>query len=105
LGEGSCNISKREIMNKKDLPFLDEDVGDGWIIRRFSFDLPMDELRWHRDGEDRDILVIESDGWALQKDNGLPIELRKKESHSIRRGEWHRLLKGSGELVLKIRKL
>ena len=86
------------------LPFLDKKVDDDYIIRRFSFDLPSDELKWHRDGEDREILVLESNGWALQKDDRLPIELQKNESHSIARGEWHRLLKGSGELVLRIKK-
>lgn len=89
----------------KTLPFQEEGESDGWVIRRFSTEVSPEELRWHRDGEDREILVIESDGWALQKDNGLPQELLKSKSHSVRKGEWHRLLKGSGELVLRIKKL
>lgn len=87
------------------LPFQEVIESDGWIIRRFSAEINPEELRWHRDGEDREIQVVESDGWALQKDNALPQELRKNESHSVRKGEWHRLLRGSGELVLRIKKL
>ena len=89
----------------KTLPFQEEGESGGWIIRRFSAEVNPEELRWHRDGEDREIRVMESDGWALQKDNALPQELRKNESHSVRKGEWHRLLRGSGELVLRIKKL
>lgn len=87
------------------LPFQEVIESDGWVIRRFSAEVNSEELRWHRDGEDREIRVVESDGWALQKDNGLPIKLAKNENHSVRKGEWHRLLKGSGELVLRIKKL
>jgi hypothetical protein len=87
------------------LPFQEERESDGWVVRRFSAEINPEELRWHRDGEDREILIMESDGWALQKDNGLPQELLKGKSHSVRKGEWHRLLKGSGELVLRINKL
>ena len=87
------------------LPFEEVKDDDGWIIRRFSADVATEDLRWHRDGEDREIIAVESSGWALQKDNGLPQELLKSKSHSVRKGEWHRLLRGSGELVLRIKKL
>jgi quercetin dioxygenase-like cupin family protein len=87
------------------LPFKEEAEGDGWIIRRFSAGVPDEELTWHRDGEDRDIILVSGEGWEFQRDNMLPVLLKKGECHSIHRGEWHRLVKGSGEAVLRIKKL
>jgi hypothetical protein len=49
--------------------------------------------------------VVQSDGWKIQLDNSLPMNLEKEKCHSIRKGEWHRVIKGSGELILQIKKL
>ena len=87
------------------LPFKEETEGDGWVIRRFSAGVPDEELTWHRDGEDREIILVAGEGWSFQRDNSLPVLLKKGECHSIREGEWHRLIKGSGEAVLRIKKL
>jgi len=87
------------------LPFSEVEEGDGWVIRRFSAGVHDEELTWHRDGEDRDIILVSGEGWEFQRDNALPLILKKGECHSIRKGEWHRLIKGSGEAVLKIKKL
>ena len=87
------------------LPFKEEAEGDGWTIRRFSAGVPDEELTWHRDGEDREIILVAGEGWSFQRDNMLPVLLKKGECHSIRKGEWHRLIKGSGEAVLRIKKL
>jgi len=87
------------------LPFEEREEGDGWIIRRFSAGVPDEELTWHRDGEDREIILVAGEGWSFQRDNSLPVILKKGESHSIREGEWHRLIKGSGDALLRIKKL
>lgn len=87
------------------LPFNEVEEGDGWFIRRFSDGVYDEELTWHRDGEDREIILVSGDGWSFQRDNMLPALLKKGECHSIRKGEWHRLVKGSGELILRIKKL
>jgi len=86
------------------LPFKEREVGDGLVIRRFSASVPDEELTWHRDGEDREIVLVDGEGWSFQRDNSLPVLLKKGECHSIREGEWHRLIKGSGEAVLRIKK-
>lgn len=87
------------------LPFSEVEEGDGWFIRRFSGSVHDEELTWHRDGEDREIMLVSGDGWSFQSDNMLPVILKKEQYHSIRKGEWHRLIKGSGEAVLKVKKL
>ena len=86
------------------LPFEEGRESDGWVIRRFSASVVDEELTWHRDGEDREIILVEGEGWSFQRDNSLPVMLKKGEGHSIQKGEWHRLIKGSGDLLLKIKK-
>ena len=78
-------------------PYIDE--GD---IRIFSGLVDEMELIWHRDKYDREITVLEGEGWELQMDNKLPFELMKGKIYKIPAMEFHRLLKGKGDLVLKI---
>lgn len=90
---------------KASLPFVQTNSGDGWVIRRFASDVSPSALQWHRDGEDREVKVVQSDGWMLQKDNEIPVLLEKEKRHSILKGEWHRIIRGTGDLVLQIKKL
>ena len=71
-------------------------------IRTFSEDVDELELIWHRDKYDREITILEGEGWELQMDNKLPFELMKGKIYKIPAMEFHRLLKGKGDLVLKI---
>jgi len=86
-----------------DFPFNEEQVNENTFIRVFSQDIDSHELVWHRDREDRIIQSIEPSNWKFQFDNQLPIELNRtifipKETH-------HRLIKGSGELKIVLKKL
>ena len=58
---------------------------------------------WHRDKRTRDIEVVSGDGWHLQMDNKLPEELREGKTYRIPKMEYHRVIKGTNELVLKIK--
>jgi hypothetical protein len=60
------------------------------------------ELLWHRDNEDRTVEILEETDWQLQLDNQLPTSLKK--CIFIPRHEWHRVIKGTGTLKLKIHK-
>ena len=44
-------------------------------IRTFSKDVDPMDLIWHTDNEDRDIEVLEGEGWQFQRDNELPLVL------------------------------
>jgi len=81
----------------KDL--LEED----FILRKFSSDIDPIELMWHRDNEDRIIESIGVTDWKVQLDNTLPVLI--KGQIFIPRGVWHRAIKGTGNLKLKIYKL
>jgi len=71
-------------------------------LRTFSKDVDPLSLVWHSDKEDRTIVVIEGEGWSIQKDNQLPLELTEGDHIFIREGEVHRVHKGTTNLRIKI---
>ena len=79
-----------------------ESYDNGLIIRQFNEDVNDDELIWHRDKRTREITVLEGSGWQLQLDNQLPKELQRGRLYKIPKMEYHRLIKGTGKLVVKI---
>ena len=81
------------------MQYVDQ-VGSGVTVRTFSSLVPDSELVWHRDEFDREIELVSGMGWKFQFDNELPFEIREK--FMIPAGQWHRLIKGEGDLVIKI---
>ena len=79
-----------------------ESYDNGLIIREFKEDVDSEELVWHRDKRTREITILEGRGWQLQLDNQLPQELKKGKLYIIPEMEYHRLIKGTGKLVVKI---
>jgi hypothetical protein len=86
--------------NKK--PYKDLKVTESYIIREFNKNIDPIELKWHRDKEDRIVEIVGKTNWKIQLENQLPTSIN--ESIFIPKGEWHRLIKGNGTLVLKINK-
>ena len=84
-------------------PYIDLEVTDKYIIREFNEDIDPIELLWHRDDEDRLIEILEGTNWQLQLENQLPAFINKPIF--IRKHEWHRTIKGTGKLRIKIYKL
>ena len=83
-------------------PYTDIEVTDKYIIREFNENIDPIELLWHRDDEDRTIEILGETDWKVQLDNELPTSLN--ESIFIPRHHWHRVIKGNGNLKLKIYK-
>ena len=75
---------------------------NGFIIREFVDDVDDEELVWHRDKQTREVTVLEGTGWSLQLDNQLPKQLERGKLYTIPKMEYHRLIKGTGKLVVKI---
>ena len=84
-------------------PYIDLEVTDKYIIREFNEDIDPIELLWHRDDEDRLIEILEGTNWQIQLENQLPASMTKPIF--IPRHEWHRTIKGTGKLRIKIYKL
>jgi hypothetical protein len=85
-------------------PYKDIEVGDNYVIREFDENIGPIELMWHRDNEDRVVEVLNTTDWKFQYDNQLPIPLKENVSLKIARHDWHRVIKGTGNLRLKITK-
>jgi hypothetical protein len=81
-------------------PYINIETTDNYIIREFSQDIDELDLIWHMDDEDRTIIAIEETDWMFQFDDELPIPLNSPIS--IPRHKVHRVIKGSGNLKLKI---
>ncbi len=83
-------------------PYRDLEVTEDYTLREFSDSVDPIELLWHRDNEDRTIEIVGETDWAIQLDNKLPTSLNNRIF--IERHEWHRVIKGTGNLLLKIYK-
>ena len=82
------------------LPFKESKISDNIFIREFSQDTDSGEFMWHRDREDRIIESIDETDWMVQLDDELPMKIEGKIF--IPMGVYHRLIKGSGDLKIKL---
>ena len=71
-------------------------------IRVFRENVKEEDLIWHRYLKDRSVHVLEGHGWCLQKDNEVQLDLLEGHSYSIQKMEYHRVVKGTGDLVIRI---
>ena len=85
------------------LPFQETKLIDNEFIRVFSQDTDSGEYMWHRDFEDRIIESIGETDWMIQIDNELPKQIRGQVF--IPMGAYHRLIKGTEDLKIKLKKL
>ena len=83
-------------------PYKDLEVTDFYIIREFSEDIDPIELLWHRDDEDRIVEIQGETDWKFQLEDNLPTSINKPIF--IPRGKYHRVIKGTGNLKVKIYK-
>jgi hypothetical protein len=84
-------------------PYKNIETTDEYIIRKFDENIDPVELMWHRDNEDRIVEALESTDWLVQLDDSLPIVLNKPIF--IPKHMYHRVIKGTGNLLVKIIKL
>jgi hypothetical protein len=81
----------------------DEVLENDYIIREFSGDVNESELVWHRDKKTRKVTILQGEGWKIQMDNSLPETLEEGREYHIPKMEYHRLIKGTGNLLLQIK--
>lgn len=85
------------------LPFQETKIGENVFVREFSQDTDSGELMWHRDREDRIVEPIEDTDWMVQLDNELPKKIEGEVF--IPMGVYHRLIKGTGDLKVRVIKI
>lgn len=88
----------------ENLPFC-EQIKDGWYHRTFKSDLNDEDLKWHYDEESRLMVTTHETDWMFQYDNQLPFKIELHTTYVIPKGHYHRLIKGTGDLEVKILKL
>lgn len=81
-------------------PYCEYSENENVCIRTFLSSVDETELKWHWDEEDRTIEVIGKTDWEFQFDNELPFKMTK--SFFIPKGVMHRVIKGTGDLQIKI---
>jgi hypothetical protein len=84
-------------------PYSDTESTENLVIREFDQNLDPEELLWHRDQETRIVESLDPTDWQVQLENSLPVSLNNKVV--IPNLEWHRLIKGTGKLRVKIIKV
>lgn len=83
-----------------ELPFKEEIISDNVFIREFKQDTDSGEFMWHRDREDRIIESIGDTDWMIQLDEELPKVIQGEVF--IPMGVYHRVIKGTGDLKIKL---
>lgn len=82
------------------LPYV-ESIYDDYTLRIFDSKHDHADFVWHRDREDRIVSIIEcGDNWMYQEDNKVPIDLFKNQTIKILKNTYHRVIPGSGKLVI-----
>tara|TARA_A200000159_G_scaffold164736_1_gene195842 strand:- start:513 stop:1442 length:930 start_codon:yes stop_codon:yes gene_type:complete len=83
-------------------PFKQKTIAKNILLREFNSDTHQDELIWHRDKNDRIVEVVSGSGWKFQRDNSLPVLLQEGDRFKIPAEQYHRLLRGKTNLLVKI---
>ena len=90
---------------ESDIPYITLPSSGPNVVRKFPADTPEHLLKWHEDEEDRILYVKEMTDWKFQFDNELPQTLHPATTINIPKGKIHRIIKGTGDLVVEIRLL
>ena len=85
-------------------PYKDHII-DNTVVREFTADMDPMSLIWHEDQEDRIVEVLTENGWQFQFDESIPFELVTGDRVDIPKGFLHRVIKGKGNLKVRITKL
>ena len=84
------------------LPFKEKTLSENIVLREFKRTAVTDEQMWHRDAENRTVIVLESGGWSFQADDSLPVALNPGDEIFIPKETWHRVIQGEGVLKVKV---
>lgn len=89
----------------KDFPFKQVKLTENIVHRTFAMNVDPSELVWHMDREDRVVKVLEGTSWYLQMDNELPKKLIEGKEYFIPKMSYHRIIRGTSNLILEIKML
>jgi len=82
--------------------YTQEKITKNSFKRVLSCDVETDELVWHRDKQNRLVEIIQAGGWKFQSEDELPISLSDGMKIYIPKYSFHRVIKGSEDLIILI---
>jgi hypothetical protein len=83
-------------------PYNDIKICETSWIREFCPNESAEDYVWHRDLEDRHIVVLEGCGWMFQFDNELPFFINKNDDFFVPKMVYHRIIPGTSSLKVRI---
>lgn len=86
----------------KKKPYTEERISENEMIRDFDPDISDDDYVWHRDLNDRNLTVLEGEGWQFQLDNELPQVINIGNQIFVPKMVYHRLIPGKEKLRIRI---
>ena len=89
---------------EKEVIYSDNHTSE-YFIRTIKEDVDPMSLIWHKDEYTREIEVLQSNKWRFQYDNKLPFELENGDKFRILSESIHRVIKGEGDLVIRIKEI
>lgn len=82
--------------------YIDVIISDKTKYRVFKESIDSRELLWHHDKKDRTIRIFSGVDWKLQMDDELPMPLEEGKDYRIPNHIYHRVIKGKGDLIIRI---
>jgi hypothetical protein len=82
--------------------YTQEQITENRFRRVLSCDVDSDELVWHRDKSNRLVKIIQGGDWKFQSEDELPISLTDGMQIYIPKETFHRVIKGSRDLIILI---
>jgi len=84
-------------------PYIDDVIDRASKIRTFDPSKSKShEYVWHRDESDREVTVLEGEGWKIQFDNELPQNINMNDTFFIPKMVYHRIIPGKTKLRIRI---
>lgn len=97
------NLGVTRIMSNN-INYIDEHHPD-YIVRTFTSLINCKDIVLDSNKKDNQILAVSGNGWKLQIDDQNPVELSPENNYFIPKETFHRIIKGNGDLILKIKEL
>ena len=85
-------------------PYNEIIISENSSIRGFTNRVDPEELKWHFDGEDRIVELIDETDWSFQFDDVLPFTITETPIH-IPKGKYHRVIMGDNDLIVRVTKI
>lgn len=83
-------------------PFNEVKINKHERIRTFRSNVKNDELVWHRDKYDRTVEVLSGENWLFQLEGCLPVTMSPGDVFEIPATVYHRIGKGTTDLIIRI---